>query len=305
MVDVAQPSEPEPERRLVESTLWKEDSFESGHTSVWGSWYDAENRQWGYACCRMLQRNQPCPIEKATPVIRDDLEGSDSGIEKTSETDSEEYKTERSPWNWNNPPTELLPPVTEDASKKQKEEFVSNFVGYSLGVWHREQEKGFKNFTPEQRASFKDLSSMQTALSPLMWRLKKGENLDRGEGNWRHGKTKSRETRTSMEGKHVKELNVLESLRKMAACAMEKDYFEANATYMKLAFGNKMWNLTFVAHVSACTMKGAREYRRNRDSLNTYDNDPVSQKYMHAFKKLMHFLQSMQPNEDPRKNFVP
>ena len=28
--------------------------------------------------------------------------------------------------------------------------------------------------------------------------------------------------------------------------------------------GNKTWNNTFVAHVAACTMKGAREYRRNR-----------------------------------------
>ena len=27
--------------------------------------------------------------------------------------------------------------------------------------------------------------------------------------------------------------------------------------------GNKTWNNTFVAHVAACTMKGAREYRRN------------------------------------------
>ena len=28
--------------------------------------------------------------------------------------------------------------------------------------------------------------------------------------------------------------------------------------------GNKTWNNTFVSHVAACTMKGAREYRRNR-----------------------------------------
>jgi len=291
-------------RRLIESTLWKEDNFESEHTSVWGSWYNSETKQWGYACCRTLQRCQPCPIEKPKPAMPE-LEGSDSGIEKTSETDSEEYKTEKSPWNWNNPPTQLLPaPMSEDASRKEKSEWLGHFVSYSLGVWQREQEQGFKKFTSEQRASFKDLASIQTAMAPLMWRLRKGESLDRGEGNWRHGKTKSRETRTSMEGKFVKELGVLDSLHKMATSAVEKDYFEANAVYMKLAFGNKMWNLTHVAHVAACTMKGAREYRRNRDSLNTYDNDPVSQRYMHAFKKLMHFLQSMNPNEDPRKNFV-
>merc|ERR1711862_677356 len=107
-----------------------------------------------------------------------------------------------------------------------------------------------------------------------------------------------------MESKFVQEINVLNSLYKMAKYSAEKDYFEANGIYMKLAFGNKMWNNTFIAHVSACTMKGAREYRRNRDSLNTYDNDPVSQKYMHALRKLVHYAQCIRPNEDQSRNFV-
>merc|ERR1711972_491250 len=106
------------------------------------------------------------------------------------------------------------------------------------------------------------------------------------------------------EGKFVKEASVLDSLDRMATSASKKDYADAHGTYMKLTLGNKMWNSTHVAHVAACTMKGAREYRRNRDSLNTYDMDPVSQKYMHAMKKLVQFMQCIQPNQDQSKNVV-
>merc|ERR1719161_3493723 len=101
-----------------------------------------------------------------------------------------------------------------------------------------------------------------------------------------------------MEGKYVKEQNVLKSLDQITSFASEKEYAQSNAVYMKMTFGNKMWNLTHVSHVAACTMKGAREYRRNRDSLNTYDMDPVSQKYMWAMKKVVHFLQCIRPNKE-------
>merc|ERR1719327_46804 len=107
-----------------------------------------------------------------------------------------------------------------------------------------------------------------------------------------------------MEGKFVQELSVLDSLHKICCLAYDRGYFEAHGVYMKLTFGNKMWNLTFVAHVAACTMKGAREYRRNRDSLNTYDMDPVSTKYMWALLRLVQFMQCIRPNEDQSKNVV-
>merc|ERR1719160_398521 len=39
-------------RRLAESTLYKEDQYDEGHTQVWGSFYDFQQHLWGYACCR-------------------------------------------------------------------------------------------------------------------------------------------------------------------------------------------------------------------------------------------------------------
>merc|ERR1711976_352549 len=126
-----------------------------------------------------------------------------------------------------------------------------------------------------------------------------------GEGKKRDKKAPaSRETRTSMEGKYVKERNVLDTLYDICELAQQQKYFDAHGLYMKLTFGNKMWNLTVVAHVAACTMKGAREYRRNRDSLNTYDSDPVSQRYMHGMKKLVNFTQCIRANPDESKNLV-
>merc|ERR1712187_116866 len=128
-----------------------------------------------------------------------------------------------------------------------------------------------------------------------------GANLNRGEGRFT---SKCRETRTSMEGKYVEELDVLSTFDEMASLAVQREYMKAQLFYTKLTFGNKIWNSTHVAHVAACTMKGVREYRRNRDTLNTYDMDPVSQKYMHAMKKLVQFLQCIRPSEDQSKNVV-
>jgi len=107
-----------------------------------------------------------------------------------------------------------------------------------------------------------------------------------------------------MEGKYVEELDVLSTLDEMANLAVQREYMKAQLFYTKLTFGNKIWNSTHVAHVAACTMKGAREYRRNRDTLNTYDVDPISQKYMHAFKKIVAFAQCLNPNCDTSKNVL-
>lgn len=39
---------------------YEEDIHPGDHSSVWGSYYDAEARAWGYACCRATTRNACC-----------------------------------------------------------------------------------------------------------------------------------------------------------------------------------------------------------------------------------------------------
>jgi len=282
---------------LRESTLFKEDVFTDGHSSVWGSLYDPAAQRWGYACCKSFDRGSKCSVAKPEVAKADDA---DSGIEKTSPNSAD--MAEDLPWDFSNTPPQFLPQA--EVQKGQPAAYIDHFVHFMVGEWIRQRELKFPGFGDFERNSFQSkgaLEEVAKAIGPLLWRMKKGESLDRGEKN---DVRLSRETRTSMEGKFVKEKSVMKQLCMMATMAYEKEYHTAHEAYMHLTFGNKMWNLTHVAHVAACTMKGAREYRRNRDSLNTYDMDPVSQKYMHAFKKLLHLCQCIRPNtEDSGKNF--
>lgn len=282
-----------------ESTLWKEDVFTAGHRSVWGSLYDLEAKRWGYACCKSFERGSSCSVAAAEKQAKVDP-GADSGLEKTSP--NSEDMAEENPWDFRDPPRKLLPPA--EVKRGSPAAYLEHFVTFMIGEWHRLKEAGFPGFNDIERAAFQPkgaLEEVQKGIAPLLWRLKKGESLDRGE---KKDTNRSRETRTSMEGKFVKEKSVLQQLFLMASMSWEMEYVKVHEAYMHMTFGNKMWNLTYVTHVAACTMKGAREYRRNRDSLNTYDMDPLSQKYMHAFKKLAHLCQCLRPNPDVSKNFV-
>jgi len=302
-----------PATRLIESTLWKEDLLTNGHCTVWGSFYEPKENRWGYACCPSLKRHEPCVAPKEASAKDQGMAGekaefSDHPSDESSDSRTPPPETQYNQADWIKPPPELLP-----REGKKPGEYIEHFARFAVGQWRKELESGAWNlrasptqsgFTELEVGLFRDpklLREAEEALTPLLRRLKKGDNLQRGEDK---AKSRSRETRTSMEGKHIKEASVLEQLDRMASMSAERNYKEAHGAYMKLTLGNKIWNSTHVAHVAACTMKGAREYRRNRDSLNTYDMDPVSQKYMHAYKKLVQFMQCLRPSDDQSKNVV-
>eukprot|EP00933_Yihiella_yeosuensis_P050720 TRINITY_DN48517_c0_g1_i1.p1 TRINITY_DN48517_c0_g1~~TRINITY_DN48517_c0_g1_i1.p1 ORF type:complete len:304 (-),score=66.97 TRINITY_DN48517_c0_g1_i1:225-1136(-) len=288
----------EPERRLIESTLYKEDVLVGEHHKVWGSWYNKDNKRWGYGCCKIEERDQPCtnPIKKEAPpddgsstCPEDESTDSEAGLDAKGEVIID----------WRNPPTEL----------KKREDFpnaipwVEHFVRYVINQWQEKDAAGFPGFGPMEAQTFKTkdlLKQSVTALEVLLRRLQNPRELERSEKTVRKG----RETRAGMEGKVKQERSVLLQLDEILTNASKQEYHDARAGYMKMTLGNKTWNNTFVTHVAACTMKGAREYRRNRDNFNTYDMDPDSQKYMHALLKLVMFLQCLRPNTDHSKNVV-
>mmetsp|Transcript_55846 Transcript_55846/g.86791 ORF Transcript_55846/g.86791 Transcript_55846/m.86791 type:complete len:305 (+) Transcript_55846:102-1016(+) len=292
-LDAEEEDEPPP-RRLIESTLWREDVFTLEHRSVWGSWYDPQVKRWGYACCHGIQKERPC-----TAPAPDD--GAQNGKPESSEEyspDSDVEKEARFNFLQDAPP-ELLP--REKFNKAS--DYIEHFVRFAIYAWHQEQEKGFVGFGDIERQAFeKTLQETVAAVTPLLKRLRRGETLEKGERKETRGRC--RETRTSMEGKFIQEASVLGQLELMVKNAYDRDYASAHKAYMRLTLGNKTWNSTNVLHVAACTMKGAREYRRNRDNLNTYDMDPVSQRYMHAMRKLVHFTQMIRRNPDQSKNLV-
>lgn len=295
--DASPDSEEEPPRRLIESTLWKEDVLALDHLAVWGSYYDPEAKRWGYACCRSVQKAIPCvAAAKAAAAAEAEKANKPSSSEEYS-PDSEDEK--ELPIVWSSAPAELLP-----RSKFGKAAtYVEHFVHFVIGAWRKQQSTGFASFADLEKQAFeKTLQDTIEAITPLIKRLRRGESLERGERKETRGRC--RETRTSMEGKFFQEASVIGQLEQMVTMAYDTDYVGAHKAYMRLTLGNKTWNNTTVHHVAACTMKGAREYRRNRDNLNTYDMDPVSQRYMHAMRKLVHFTQVIRPSSDQSKNVV-
>lgn len=41
-------------------SIYKEDVFSNNHRSVWGSYFDRDEKKWGYACCKELARTASC-----------------------------------------------------------------------------------------------------------------------------------------------------------------------------------------------------------------------------------------------------
>eukprot|EP01070_Trichotokara_eunicae_P003749 Trichotokara_eunicae@DN3556_c0_g1_i1.p1 len=43
----------------------KVDADELGHTTCWGSFYSRDDKRWGYACCKLMGRQNLCNSKKA------------------------------------------------------------------------------------------------------------------------------------------------------------------------------------------------------------------------------------------------
>mmetsp|Transcript_5038 Transcript_5038/g.12085 ORF Transcript_5038/g.12085 Transcript_5038/m.12085 type:complete len:349 (+) Transcript_5038:102-1148(+) len=218
--------------------------------------------------------------------------------------ENQDYKrqpkaAEESTIEWTDAPPELL----GRSSVQTTAAYVEHVIRYFIGQWDSAQQGGYSGFSNSQKGLFQD-SLLQTKddLAPLLIRLRKGEKLERGESD--NDKKKRSGARAIQDGVSNGEANVLEVLEHMVTVAANREYAEAQEAYMNLTMGNKKWHDTIVVHVSANSMNGAREYRRNRDDLNTYDVDPVARKYMHAMRRMVHFAQCIRPNPDQSKNVL-
>eukprot|EP00922_Rhytidocystis_sp_ex-Travisia-forbesii_P019894 GHVS01029368.1.p1 GENE.GHVS01029368.1~~GHVS01029368.1.p1 ORF type:complete len:320 (+),score=78.87 GHVS01029368.1:95-1054(+) len=47
-------------QRKMAKSKYEEDVLVLDHTSVWGSWYDANSERWGYMCCKSTDRHNHC-----------------------------------------------------------------------------------------------------------------------------------------------------------------------------------------------------------------------------------------------------
>lgn len=60
------------ERAYIKSK-YEEDVLVGNHSSIWGSWFDANSGRWGFACCHQCMKNAYCiPIKKGDETAAED-----------------------------------------------------------------------------------------------------------------------------------------------------------------------------------------------------------------------------------------
>lgn len=118
--------------RTFAKSRYPEDVYESEHTAVWGSWYSKDEDRWGFGCCKLLVRNEQCPLFEASddkPGKKDkDKDRRDLSRRKEDPPQGGEIQGRESAAAKSEPePTAVIDPTTlldtrmlEAASKRQK-----------------------------------------------------------------------------------------------------------------------------------------------------------------------------------------
>mmetsp|Transcript_18563 Transcript_18563/g.40882 ORF Transcript_18563/g.40882 Transcript_18563/m.40882 type:complete len:267 (-) Transcript_18563:145-945(-) len=260
--------------RLVESTVWKEDTFLNGHKTVWGSWYDTEAKKWGFACCKSFDKGGSCSsATQASKPKKDDSSANDSSSDDGLDSEERERREKEKPFDWSNPPPDLLPKAEVRGGEAA---FIEHFVRWSLGAWRKQAEaaEATGGGSAESWTDLKMVATTESGLAPLLQRLKIGKVPK----------------------------DVLVRLDKMASAAYDREYQICGTAYMELSLGHKKWNNVFAGANAMNTNKGARITIIKQDTLLAYDSDPVAQRYIQAARKITQFVQSLRPNEDASKN---
>ncbi|KIM30387.1 hypothetical protein M408DRAFT_328005 [Serendipita vermifera MAFF 305830] len=87
--------------RAKARSKYQEDLYLNNHTQIWGSWFDAQNRQWGYACCHSVIQASYCTGEAGIEAAEASshsmmLKMERARLEETQKRQEEEAPTSRS-----------------------------------------------------------------------------------------------------------------------------------------------------------------------------------------------------------------
>eukprot|EP00931_Biecheleriopsis_adriatica_P008620 TRINITY_DN109774_c0_g1_i1.p1 TRINITY_DN109774_c0_g1~~TRINITY_DN109774_c0_g1_i1.p1 ORF type:complete len:329 (-),score=65.01 TRINITY_DN109774_c0_g1_i1:55-1041(-) len=251
-------------RNLATSSLYAENVLTLGHAAVWGSFFDRETQRWGYACCQGTARGEACPQREA---------GDDEADCSSDEQDAE-AKAARIAWRAG----KLLddpPPQTLEArgAYATDEDFLAQFILYWFHTWTGPggQDK------PDQKAA----QQTREALLPLLQQLRQ----------------------------KAVEKNLLGSLAEFADLASKQEYAQANDVYVGITIGKATWHTHLDlgeqrAHWGqGCSLRTMQRQVVEKDHKNAslFDTDPVVQRYVHALKRMVTYMQSVKPSADPSK----
>eukprot|EP00421_Protoceratium_reticulatum_P030499 CAMPEP_0168483472 /NCGR_PEP_ID=MMETSP0228-20121227/65588_1 /TAXON_ID=133427 /ORGANISM="Protoceratium reticulatum, Strain CCCM 535 (=CCMP 1889)" /LENGTH=290 /DNA_ID=CAMNT_0008499959 /DNA_START=40 /DNA_END=908 /DNA_ORIENTATION=- len=285
----------------IRSELYTEDAQEAGHGSVWGSWYDKASKRWGYACCRVTQRGQPCPLslEKEVKQTKYGFPTVQCGL-----------KPERKPVSWADGPPEFLP--RSDFGSSQR--FITHFLRFVLGQWRQMLAGGLADSSTHEHVdsavqktfrSEEMLRQTEAALAPLVHTYEDDELLRAAQA--REQRELERRASVAKAGSNIlkyggiavpdnaPEMSMQERLEGMASCAYERDYAMANLHYIKLTLGNKKWHNAY--HGGEGKMNtGFKLHTVSASDLTSFDRDETVNNYIRGFRRALLFCQMVRPN---------
>eukprot|EP00927_Polykrikos_kofoidii_P049114 TRINITY_DN4323_c0_g1_i1.p1 TRINITY_DN4323_c0_g1~~TRINITY_DN4323_c0_g1_i1.p1 ORF type:complete len:518 (-),score=90.85 TRINITY_DN4323_c0_g1_i1:31-1584(-) len=194
----------------IRSNLYSEDVFEMGHTTVWGSFYDAQAHMWGYACCQVTRRHQPCPSATNGDAGRIDVATAAAKFEATEAQGPREVS-------WDDPPLALRPRKAFESPGP----FIAQFVRFVMGQWRTMLTNGIAdmldhadNLVQMTFRSHEAMRQTEASLAPLIHLY---------------------EDNTSQ----TVEVSMTDSLERMVCCACQHDYDAANLLYVELTAGGR------------------------------------------------------------------
>eukprot|EP00927_Polykrikos_kofoidii_P062882 TRINITY_DN57683_c0_g1_i1.p1 TRINITY_DN57683_c0_g1~~TRINITY_DN57683_c0_g1_i1.p1 ORF type:complete len:346 (+),score=62.64 TRINITY_DN57683_c0_g1_i1:52-1089(+) len=266
------------QRHLAQSSLFTEDVRVGGHTAVWGSFFNREHGKWGYACCRGTSREEPCPFRKPLEEVTDGapcaaLAADDIGVRQSSSDDEGENRVAAT-WAACRLLDEVPPAQLEPRSAcTSDEEYLSRFVLYWFRAWNDARASG--------NSDQKSVQQTREALLNLLQLLRK---------------------------KAVQK-DLVSKLADFADLASQREYAKANDVYVGMTIGKALWHTHLDLGQQRAHWGGGSSLRtmqrqvveKDHKNSSLFDSDPAVQRYVHAVKRLVTYMQSAHPSDDPSK----
>lgn len=167
------------------------------------------------------------------------------------------------------------PAEVSERSKSSDEDYLAQFLMYWFHAWSR------GSSDPGTKRDSKAVQQTRDALLPLLQQLKRG----------------------------VVNKELLKSLADVAELAQQREYAKANDVYIGLTIGKALWHEQLDLGEQRAHWSGSGNLRtmqrqtveKDWQRASSFDTDPVVQRYVHALKRLVTYMQSQRPSEDPSK----
>ncbi|CAK0850199.1 unnamed protein product [Prorocentrum cordatum] len=309
-------------RHLVESTVYREDVLDLGHSAVWGSLWEALPEgngagRWGYACCRSWERHAMCPAAKAP------LEKCVDNVRAASRL----------------PEPVVLQQWEEFEGSKTA--FVRHVIQWLLQEWRLKLAERDPRITAD--IIFREASEVHNAeegIRPLLDLITRAETRDRRSklkkvpGTPKHGCTSQREDwdcpscKYRNRGDRIEcrkckkedpdyvipdefpklERELLEKVGQIVTLAAAQDYAAATELFFALTIGSARWS-SDIASLSTGTAPSrktlAAQGHMQRQAAEMAPLTSIEGRaYLNSLKRLINLAQILRPSDDPLKNMA-